>query len=275
MMAQAPVAVNQDVSFAESGQAEFDVVLAEARKGFRNVRLALEGRKELVLMIGRAIRQYMGDIVKEEETCSQVKKYLSDEIAGRLISERLIERYCLKGWKSAKAASIGRKGGYGQSKKLTIAAKISAEPDMNSGVPKSEHQKFAQAEDAISTKSVTHLVTVPEKGPRNSDDLTATIKRTSVPQEMLKSKVIRELMEENEKVHQLLAHYSLRKASELHEDAQFWRDKAIKQGEMLQPFEVPVELEYEGKRIPLLVTVYPERKAVQFAIAMKTRKGSS
>lgn len=72
---------------------ELDVVIAEVKEQFR---LFLTKRSELVLRLGHAYEQVVGDV---ESICEEIKNILHDEIVQKLISRRDIERYCPDEWK--------------------------------------------------------------------------------------------------------------------------------------------------------------------------------
>src|SRR5437588_9171364 len=74
-------------------KSELDVVIAEVKEQFR---LFLTKRSELVLRLGHAYEQVVGDV---GSICEEIKNVLHDEIVQKVISRRDIKRYCPDEWK--------------------------------------------------------------------------------------------------------------------------------------------------------------------------------
>jgi hypothetical protein len=74
-------------------KAELEDKIQDVKKHFEKF---LVCRKKLILILGYAFEKFLS---RKEDVCEEIKNLLSEEIASNLISRRVIERYCLAGWK--------------------------------------------------------------------------------------------------------------------------------------------------------------------------------
>jgi hypothetical protein len=74
-------------------KAELEDKIRDVKNHFKKFLIC---RKKLVLILGYAFEKSLS---RKDDVCEEIKNLLSEEIASNLISTRVIERYCLDGWK--------------------------------------------------------------------------------------------------------------------------------------------------------------------------------
>jgi hypothetical protein len=74
-------------------KSDLDTIIEQVKQEFRNL---LIKRRELITILGNA---FEGVVSNPESVCEEIKNSLQEEIAGKIISVRDIERYCPDKWK--------------------------------------------------------------------------------------------------------------------------------------------------------------------------------
>lgn len=85
--------MNQDNSDEQKGFGpEIEAVIKEVKKEFKTM---LRKKKDCILALGKALEP----VLKHDSICEEIKIILANEITLKIISGRLIEKYCLASWK--------------------------------------------------------------------------------------------------------------------------------------------------------------------------------
>jgi|SRR6188472_3026196 len=92
--------MNHDGDENNSSSSELDSIISYVKYEFKNI---LAKRKDLILKLGEAYEKVVSN---PESICEEIKTALHEEIAQKIVSARIIEKYCHDKWKRKTRALI-------------------------------------------------------------------------------------------------------------------------------------------------------------------------
>lgn len=233
--------------------ADFLAIRDEVSREFADIEKALIRRKDLVLKLGRAIETY-GKEVKKQDICRAIKFYLKEAIEKELISSRLIDMYCPDEWKNDTKPKKKEKISFSpEVQTIAIATDGTQEPvTATANIPQqTEGENLSQPVDEEKEKRIALLANqLAEKA--------AEISRQNADIEALK--------QEKKALEEQISQVSIKPASELAENPQELKKRIQDQAKLLLPFSVHVEMEAQGRFVPLIVRVEPVNRRVAVTI---------